>query len=56
MKSKTTRGKPAAKRATKDLAPKKSRAVQGGSITQERGGSASPVATYSIVQAWPKKY
>jgi hypothetical protein len=56
MKSKTTRGKPAAKRATTDLAPKKSRAVQGGSITQERGGSASPVATYSIVQAWPKKY
>ena len=52
MKAKKSKGKPAASRAAKDLAPKKSRAVKGGSITQERGGSA----TSSIVNAWPKKY
>jgi hypothetical protein len=56
MKAKKSKGKPAANRAAKDIAPKKSRAVKGGSIAQERGGSASPVATYSIVNAWPKKY
>jgi hypothetical protein len=58
MKAKKSKGKPAAHRAAKDFAPKKSRAVKGGSIKQEPGGSAyegSPVATYSIVNAWPKK-
>jgi hypothetical protein len=58
MKAKKSKGKPAANRAAKDLAPKRSRAVKGGSIKQERGGSASegsPVATYSIVNAWPTK-
>lgn len=55
MKAKS-KGKPAARRAAKDLAPKKSRAVKGGSIKQERGGSSSPVATYNIQNAWPKKY
>lgn len=39
MKAKKSKGKPAANRAAKDLAPKRSRAVKGGSIKQERGGS-----------------
>jgi hypothetical protein len=39
MKAKKSKGKPAANRATKDLAPKKTRAVKGASIKQERGGS-----------------
>jgi len=56
MKAKKSKGKPAARRAAKDLAPKKSRAVKAGSLKQEPGGSASPVATYNIVNAWPKKY
>ena len=58
MKANKSRGKSAANRAAKDLAPKKSRAVKGGSTKQEPGGSdyeGSPVATYSIVNAWPKK-
>jgi hypothetical protein len=54
MKAKKSKGKPAANRAAKDLAPKKSRAVKGGSITQERGGT--PVATYSVVNALSTKY
>ncbi len=44
MKVKKSKGKPAAKRATKDLAPRKSKDVKGGSILSQIGNAIKTVA------------
>ena len=59
MKAKKSKGKPATNRAKKDLSPKKTPVVKGGSskIAPKAGDSSyegSRVVTYNIENAWPK--
>ena len=49
MKAKKSKSKPATKRAANNLPLKNVRGVKG-------GYEGSPVATYSIQNAWPMKY
>jgi hypothetical protein len=60
MKPTKRHGKPAAKRPRKDLPPKKTSGVKGGSPAVQQKPDRSTyeggrVVTYSIVNAWPTK-